>query len=271
MKVSPAIEWLYSRGTHQQERDLVPSQVDVLVWEHLGQLLHEGDLPIERTVKVLTSRRRRPHPLPGGYTGLGTPGWVPSWRRRGRCRWCWESGRLVRSCHPASLYCNTWSAGPAVPYPTTACALRVKIINVIERVRTVSVWHYKFYRPQTNFAKVIFLHLSVSHSVHGGRCLVLGEFLVLERGVPGLGGAWSQGGLQAHNQGGSWGGSGPGLHPRGELRGIWSRPTTKGELRGIWSRPTPKGEVEGNWPGPPPPDGYCCGRYASYWNAFLFR
>ena len=21
----------------------------------------------------------------------------------------------------------------------------------------------------------------------------------------------------------------------------------------------------------PPPDGYCCGRYASYWNAFLFN
>ena len=23
-------------------------------------------------------------------------------------------------------------------------------------------------------------------------------------------------------------------------------------------------------PGGDPPDGYCCGRYASYWNAFLF-
>ena len=36
-------------------------------------------------------------------------------------------------------------------------------------------------------------------------------------------------GSQAHNQGGSLGGSGwggsPGPHPRGELRGIWSRPT----------------------------------------------
>ena len=27
------------------------------------------------------------------------------------------------------------------------------------------------YRPQTKFAKVMFLHLSVSHSVHGGGCL----------------------------------------------------------------------------------------------------
>ena len=28
-----------------------------------------------------------------------------------------------------------------------------------------------FYCPQTKFAKVMFLHLSVSHSVHGGVCL----------------------------------------------------------------------------------------------------
>ena len=28
----------------------------------------------------------------------------------------------------------------------------------------------------------------------------------------------------------------------------------------------PRGEPGGD----PPPDGYCCGRYASYWNAFLF-
>ena len=90
-----------------------------------------------------------------------------------------------------------------------------------------------------------------------------------------------------------------------------SRPTPRGEVegdlaRGI-SRPTLKGEVEGNlawgvlqahtwqgllpgglqahtWgsaprgvPAPrgalggPPRDGYCCGRYASYWNAFLFK
>ena len=28
-----------------------------------------------------------------------------------------------------------------------------------------------YYRPQTKFAKVMFLHQSVSHSVHGGVCL----------------------------------------------------------------------------------------------------
>ena len=50
------------------------------------------------------------------------------------------------------------------------------------------------------------------------------------------------------------------------------------------SRPTAKGEVEGDLSGgggvsapegvpapggDTPHDGYCCGRYASYWNAFL--
>ena len=85
-----------------------------------------------------------------------------------------------------------------------------------------------------------------------------------------LGGAYSRGVggipaclafLQAHSQGRSLGGlargRSPGPHPRGKLKGIWSRPT-------------PKGEVEGDLvQAPLPPDGYCCGRYASYWNAFL--
>ena len=31
-----------------------------------------------------------------------------------------------------------------------------------------------YYRPQTKFAKVMFLHLSVSHSVHRGACVVAG-------------------------------------------------------------------------------------------------
>ena len=46
---------------------------------------------------------------------------------------------------------------------------------------------------------------------------------------------------------------------------------------GAWSRgvPSPGAFCFGGWllprgvPGGDPPDGYCCGRYASYWNAFL--
>ena len=44
-----------------------------------------------------------------------------------------------------------------------------------------------FYSPQTKFAKVVFLHLSVSHSVHMGG-----------GGIPAC-----LAGLQAHTQGGS--------------------------------------------------------------------
>ena len=181
---------------------------------------------------------------------------------------------------------------------------------------------FYLYRPQMKFAKVMFLHVSVSHSVHGG--------------VPGRGGAWSggpcsggvtapggcllQGGVgpggpldphprgklrlirsrptpkgeiegdqvQAHTQGGNWGGSGPGPHPRGKLRGNRSRPTPKGEIEGdqvqahtqggYWGGldpdPHPRGKLNGirsSPPHPPPPDGYSCGRYASYWNAFLLN
>ena len=80
-----------------------------------------------------------------------------------------------------------------------------------------------------------------------GGCLLLGGCLV--RGGLVLGGAvWFRGEVPA---------------PRGCLvGGVLVRgaqtPHSRGKLRGI--RPSP----------PPPPDGYCCGRYASYWNAFLF-
>ena len=38
---------------------------------------------------------------------------------------------------------------------------------------------------------------------------------------------------------------------------------------GIWGVPGPGGCLVGGAPGRPPRDAYCCGRYASYWNAFL--
>ena len=63
------------------------------------------------------------------------------------------------------------------------------------------------------------------------------------------------------------GGGSLGPHPRGKLRGIWPRgvsrrPHTRG---GVCSAGAClRGCVE------PPRDGYCCGWYVSYWNAFLF-
>ena len=76
----------------------------------------------------------------------------------------------------------------------------------------------------------------------------------------------------------------PGPHPRGKLRGLaWGglQAHTQGELRGLawgglqahtWGSPSP------HFGGCPacteadtlPADSYCCGWYASYWNAFLF-
>ena len=52
-------------------------------------------------------------------------------------------------------------------------------------------------------------------------------------------------------------------------RGVWWGGVCS---RGVWSQ----GEVSAPrvcawWRPPPPRDSHCCGRYASYWNAFLFK
>ena len=51
-----------------------------------------------------------------------------------------------------------------------------------------------------------------------------------------VGGAWSWGGIWSWGWGGGSGPSMPyrflGPHPRGKLRGVWSRPTSKGEVEG---------------------------------------
>ena len=68
--------------------------------------------------------------------------------------------------------------------------------------------------------------------------------------------------------------------PKGKLSGLaWdhtqgvSRPTpggSPGPHPGGVSRPTPRGYPSMHWGRPPQADSYCCGWYASYWNAFLF-
>ena len=103
----------------------------------------------------------------------------------------------------------------------------------------------RFYRPLTKFAKVMFLHLSVSHSVHRGVCVVAGGHAWLQggafmvaRGMHGCQGACMVGG--------AWLG---GMHGcrEGEQVSLWG-----GTCMGydeIWSMSRP---------------------YASYWNIFLF-
>ena len=76
----------------------------------------------------------------------------------------------------------------------------------------------------------------------------------------------ARGGLQADTQGGSWEGSGQEGVSRPRPRG---GPGPGGICSSgclVWGQvPAPEGETL------PPPDGYCCGRYASYWNAFLVK
>ena len=157
--------------------------------------------------------------------------------------------------------------------------------------------------PQTKFrAKVIFLHLSV--------ILFMGGWYpsMHYRWYPSMPCSRSPGGwypsMPCSLQGGC-----PGPHPGGKLRGLArgvSRPTLGGlqahtgrvsrTTPGGVSRPTPGGGSPGphpvgglqahTWGVPrptpggcipacteadtPPVDGYCRGRYASYWNAFLY-
>ena len=124
------------------------------------------------------------------------------------------------------------------------------------------------YRPQRSWGEVMFLHAS----------LILFTW------------AWYTSMPCSRSPGGGWYPSMPcrslGPHPRGKLSGLaWgvSRPTPAGV-----SRPTPRGSpgphlrglqahkwgrlpacTEADPPHTHTPDGYCCGRYASYWNAYL--
>ena len=98
------------------------------------------------------------------------------------------------------------------------------------------------YRPQRSCGKVMFLHLSVSHSVHG-RC------------VPACTGA------DTPQTDTPWSDTPPGRHPPGQTP-LGRHPPAQCMLghthththlpRACWDT-----------------HGYCCGRYASYWNAFL--
>ena len=106
--------------------------------------------------------------------------------------------------------------------------------------------------PSANEVCEGYVFTPVCHSVHRGVCL--------GRGLGGL----PEGGVQAQALGVSRprprgcpgqdpGGAGPGLGQGGP-------------------GPGPRGCVSQHalWQTPPPADDYCCGWYASYWNAFLF-
>ena len=139
-----------------------------------------------------------------------------------------------------------------------------------------------YYRPQTKFAKVMFLHLSVSHSVHGGE--YLGRYSPLRtmytpqtRYTPQT--IYTP---QVHPPG-------PGTPPRTRYTPQTRYTPSRDQVHplGPHTPPTrytpnqvhPLDQVHPPGPGtphpgtrytpwdqvqPPPADGYCCGRYASY-------
>ena len=146
------------------------------------------------------------------------------------------------------------------------------------------------YRPQRSWGKVIFSQASVCDSVHRGgvaipACIAGGIQACLAAGL----GGWYPS-MRCRF---------PGPQPTGKFRAIWSRPTAKGEVEGdlfqvhtqggswggsgwggvcswgwgwclVQGVPAPGGcLLRGLWRAPR--DGYYCGRYASYWNAFLFN
>ena len=111
----------------------------------------------------------------------------------------------------------------------------LSFVPFVEVVKTSQIQQCHFYRPQTKFAKVMFLHVSVSHSVHRG----------------------GGGGIPACLTGLSWGGVSQ------HALQVY-RPTPKGEVEGSGggvSRPTPGGEcipacTEAD---PPPPTATAAG------------
>ena len=84
-----------------------------------------------------------------------------------------------------------------------------------------------------------------------------------------------RGGLQAQTWGevGGLAGGSPDADPGGRLGGLAGRGVSRPRPGGSRPRPVGGGRfipacIEADTP--PPADGHCCGRYASYWNAFLF-
>ena len=155
--------------------------------------------------------------------------------------------------------------------------------NIPHQIIVLVTNQSSYYRPQMKFVKVIFLQVCVCPQGGGIQACLAG--------------------FQAQTQGGSLGGSDWGVSrhtPKGEVEGDLVQVHTQGEVEGdlargcllwgclLWGVPALGGACSGEGAcskgvpalggacsrgcgDPPTNDGYCCGRYASYWNAFLFH
>ena len=82
-----------------------------------------------------------------------------------------ESASVALLMHPSSKHIGIlplkWLANMVASVPKLQSSFGRTGKSVLVFGRTLENQHF-YYRPQTKFAKVMFLHLSVSHSVHGG-------------------------------------------------------------------------------------------------------
>ena len=125
--------------------------------------------------------------------------------------------------------------------------------NFVSKLTCIQYWHKYcrfYYHPQTKFAKVMFLHLSVSHSVYRG---YLGRYPPWQAHPPGRYTPLWQ------------------VHPPGRYTPLLAGTPPSGRYT-----PFPLGRYT-PLAGTPPGSSACweiqatSGRYASYWNAFLFN
>ena len=112
------------------------------------------------------------------------------------------------------------------------------------------------YHPQRSWGKVMFLQVSVILFTGG----VGGWWWVVSQHALQVSSPTTKGGVEGSGQGGvsrpTWGG----LQVHSCGRGLQGAPGP--HLGGLVSQHALRQT---------PPDGYCCGWYASYWNAFLFK
>ena len=149
------------------------------------------------------------------------------------------------------------------------------------KIYSIELKRQYHYRPQTKFAKVMFLHLSVSHFVHRGVSTPTPWGEVEGSGQGGSPHPHPRGEIEGSGHGGS-----PGPHPGGRLTGLARGSPGPHPKGGGWEVLLGGGLQSHTWGGPGPDPGgvsqhalrqtpsaadcYCCGQYASYWNAFLF-
>ena len=190
----------------------------------------------------------------------------------------WKYWLLVQVFHPACInYCvqmliweryflsNSISFGQILPFWTRRG-------HLVSTTRKRSLRRLCFY---TFLSVILFTGGGggISACIAGGipACLAAG---LLEGGIPAC-----LAGFQTHTQGGSWGSGWGGSRPtpkgeveKSDLRGLQAH--TWGGVSRLTSRGSPGPHPGGCIPActeADPPDGYCCGRYASYWNTFLYK